>query len=155
MDIAVNNSEQRDIIVQQLREAGCRITKQRLVVLDIILNSDPSCVKEIYREAIKIDKNIGTATVYRMVNTLEEIGVLNRKNMYQVDCTACEQHCKDEDCDPNCPGGSCVACETNVVVTLDDDSKIVLNRADLQDILYEGLKAKGRISDQKISRLAL
>ena len=155
MDIAVNNNEQRDIIVQQLREAGCRITKQRLVVLDIILNSDPSCVKEIYREAIKVDKNIGTATVYRMVNTLEEIGVLNRKNMYQVDCTACENHCADEDCDPGCPGGSCLACETNVVVTLDDDSKIVLNRADLQDILYEGLKAKGRISDQKISRLAL
>lgn len=154
MDIAVNSSEQRDIILQQLREAGCRITKQRQVVLDIILNSDPSCVKEIYREAIKVDKNIGTATVYRMVNTLEEIGVLNRKNMYQVDCSACEQHCADEDCDPSCPGGSCLACETNVVVTLDDDSKIVLNRADLQEILYEGLKAKGRISDQKISRLA-
>lgn len=154
MDISVNSVEQRDLIVQQLREAGCRITKQRLVVLDIILNSDPSCVKEIYREAIKIDKNIGTATVYRMVNTLEEIGVLNRKNMYQVDCTVCEQHCIDEDCDANCPGGSCLACETNMVVTLDDDTKIVLNRVDLQDILYEGLKAKGRISDQKISRLA-
>ena len=147
-------TEQRQQILQQLREAGCRITKQRMIILDIILNGEPSCVKEIYREAIKQDKNIGTATVYRMVNTLEEIGVLNRKNMYQVDCTACEQHCKDEDCDSNCPGGSCLACETNVVVTLDDDSKIVLNRADLQDILQEGLKAKGRISDQKISRLA-
>ena len=36
MDIAENSVEQRDLIVQQLREAGCRITKQRLVVLDII-----------------------------------------------------------------------------------------------------------------------
>ena len=78
------NGQQRDLIVQQLRDAGCRITKQRLTVLDIILNSDPSCVKEIYREAVKVDKNIGSATVYRMVNTLEEIGVINRKNMYQV-----------------------------------------------------------------------
>lgn len=155
MDLAVNSGEQRDLIVQQLREAGCRITKQRLTVLDIILNSDPSCVKEIYREAVKVDKNIGSATVYRMVNTLEEIGVINRKNMYQVDCSVCENRCPDEDCDSNCPGGSCLACETNVVVTLDDDSKIVLNRSDLQEILYEGLKAKGRISDQKISRLAL
>jgi Fur family ferric uptake transcriptional regulator len=155
MDITENNVEQRELIVQQLRDAGCRITKQRLVVLDIILNGDPSCVKEIYREAVKVDKNIGTATVYRMVNTLEEIGVINRKNMYQVDCTACEQHCADEDCDPSCPGGSCLACETNVVVTLDDDSKIVLNRADLQQILQAGLEATGRISNHKISRLAL
>ena len=89
--------EQKELIIQQLREAGCRITKQRLVILDIILNSDPSCCKEIYREAAKIDKNIGAATVYRMVNTLEEIGVLNRKNMYQVDCTSCENQCQDGD----------------------------------------------------------
>ncbi|MCR4830738.1 MAG: transcriptional repressor [Pseudobutyrivibrio sp.] len=152
MDIVGN--EQREIIIQQLRESGCRITKQRLTILDIILNEDPSCVKEIYREAVKKDKNIGSATVYRMVNTLEEIGVINRKNMYQVDCSNCKIHCIDEDCDDNCPGGSCLACETNVVVTLDDDSKIVLNRAELQDILQAGLETKGRISNQKISRLA-
>ncbi|MBR1623940.1 MAG: transcriptional repressor, partial [Pseudobutyrivibrio sp.] len=84
MDVVEN--EQRELIISQLRESGCRITKQRLTILDIILNGDPSCVKEIYREASKIDKNIGSATVYRMVNTLEEIGVINRKNMYQVDC---------------------------------------------------------------------
>ena len=148
------DTQQRDVIIQQLKEAGCRITKQRLTILDIILNGDPSCVKEIYREAVKIDSNIGSATVYRMVNTLEEIGVINRKNMYQVDCSNCTIHCVDEDCDDNCPGGSCLACETNVVVTLDDDSKIVLNRADLQDVLQAGLLAKGRISNQKISRLA-
>ena len=155
MDIAENSVEQRDLIVQQLREAGCRITKQRLVVLDIILNGDPSCVKEIYREAVKVDKNIGSATVYRMVNTLEEIGVINRKNMYQVDCSLCENHCPDEDCDTTCPGGSCVAYETNVVVTLDDDSKIVLNRDELKNLLYEGLKATGRIGDHSIKRLAM
>lgn len=155
MDLAVNNLEQRDMIVQQLREAGCRITKQRLTVLDIILNSDPSCVKEIYREAVKVDKNIGSATVYRMVNTLEEIGVINRKNMYQVDCSVCENHCPDKDCDTSCPGGSCIACETNVVVTLDDDSKLVLNRDELTKLLYEGLKATGRIGDHSIKRLAM
>jgi len=153
MDIM--ETEQRDIIIQQLRESGCRITKQRLTILDIILNGDPSCVKEIYREAVKKDKNIGSATVYRMVNTLEEIGVINRKNMYQVDCTSCVNHCEDADCDVSCPGGSCIACETNVVVTLDDDSKIVIGREELQELIYEGLKAKGRIGGQKISRLAM
>ena len=155
MDIAVNSLEQRELIVQQLREAGCRITKQRLTVLDIILNSDPSCVKEIYREAIKIDKNIGTATVYRMVNTLEEIGVINRKNMYQVDCSTCDHRCPDDDCDSNC-NGSCQECETRIVVTLDDDSKIVLSRDELTTLLEAGLHATGRIEKaNKISRLAM
>ena len=155
MDIAENSVEQRDLIVQQLREAGCRITKQRLVVLDIILNGDPSCVKEIYREAIKVDKNIGSATVYRMVNTLEEIGVLNRKNMYQVDCTSCDHHCKDEDCDGECVG-NCEECETKIVITLDDGTKLVLERAELSDLIEAGLQAKGRISNARtVSRLAI
>lgn len=155
MDILENSVEQRDLIVQQLRDAGCRITKQRLIVLDIILNGDPSCVKEIYREAIKVDKNIGSATVYRMVNTLEEIGVINRKNMYQVDCTACDHHCKDEDCDGDCMG-DCVDCESRVVVTLNDEAKLVLDRDELSSVLEAGLRALGRISDdKKISRLAM
>ncbi len=152
MDVLGN--EQRQQILQQLREAGCRITKQRMIILDIILNGEPSCVKEIYREAIKQDKNIGTATVYRMVNTLEEIGVINRKNMYQVDCSSCELHCDDEDCDGDCMG-ECANCETRIVVTLDDDSKIVIDRNELQDLLQVALQAKGRINNQKISRLAM
>ena len=81
--------EEKELIIQQLRDAGCRITKQRLAILDIILNQDPSCCKEIYREAVKVDKNIGSATVYRMVNTLEEIGV--RSIAVHVQKTAMEQ----------------------------------------------------------------
>ena len=155
MDVSVSNAEQRDLIVQQLRDAGCRITKQRLTVLDIILNGDPSCVKEIYREAIKVDKNIGSATVYRMVNTLEEIGVINRKNMYQVDCSTCENRCPDDDCDSDCMG-SCSECETRVVVTLDNGTKLVLTRDELSGLLEAGLHATGRIEkDDKISRLAM
>lgn len=154
MDIIEN--DQRELIISQLRESGCRITKQRLTILDIILNSDPSCVKEIYREAVKIDKNIGSATVYRMVNTLEEIGVINRKNMYQVDCSNCTIQCQEADCAEVCPGGSCLACETNVVVTLDDESKLVIDRQELSRLLEAGLHATGRINSQvKISRLAL
>jgi len=146
---------QKELIVQQLRDSGCRITKQRLVILDIILNGDPSCCKEIHREAIKVDKNIGAATVYRMVNTLEEIGVLNRKNMYQVDCATCETQCDDAGCDSGCSGTGCSSCETNVVVTLDDNTKLVLSRADLEQVLEAGLKATGKIEKQKISRLAM
>lgn len=70
---------QREIVIDRLKERGCRITKQRLILLDIILNEDCSCCKEIYYQASKIEPSIGTATVYRMVNTLEEIGAISRK----------------------------------------------------------------------------
>ena len=47
--------------------------------------------KEIYYKAAKQDGRIGTATVYRMVNKLEEIGAISRKNMYKIACgSGCE-----------------------------------------------------------------
>lgn len=78
-------NEQKQMIIRQLRENGCRITHQRLVLLDVILGSDCSSCKEIYYKASKVDKNIGFATVYRMINMLEEIGIINRKNLYRID----------------------------------------------------------------------
>ena len=76
--------EQKQIIINRLKEDGCRITKQRLMLLDIILEDECSSCKEIYYRATKKDPTIGTATVYRMINTLEEIGAIRRKNMYKV-----------------------------------------------------------------------
>ena len=75
---------QREIVIQRLKEQGCRITKQRMVLLDIILNENCSSCKEIYYKASRIDSKIGTATVYRMINTLEEIGAINRRNMLSL-----------------------------------------------------------------------
>ena len=75
--------EPKSIIISKLRERGCRITRQRRIILDIILDEDCSCCKEIYYKACKQDSSIGAATVYRMVNTLEEIGAISRKNMYK------------------------------------------------------------------------
>ncbi len=80
---------QKEQIIRQLRENGCRITQQRLILLDVILNNECTSCKEIYYRAGKIDKNIGFATVYRMINTLEEIGAINRKNWYRVDEAFC------------------------------------------------------------------
>ena len=76
---------QREIVIQRLKEQGCRITKQRLALIDIILENECSSCKEIYYKASRIDSKIGTATVYRMINTLEEIGAINRRNMYKID----------------------------------------------------------------------
>ena len=84
---------QREIVIQRLKEQGCRITKQRMVLLDIILNENCSSCKEIYYKASRIDPKIGTATVYRMINTLEEIGAISRRNMYKI---VRNPDCKDE-----------------------------------------------------------
>ncbi len=80
-----SKGKQKEVIIEELRRQGCRITKQRRVILDVILENECSCCKEIFFKASAIDSGIGAATVYRMVNTLEDIGVISRKNMYKVD----------------------------------------------------------------------
>ena len=83
--------QQKEMIVRRMKERGCRITKQRMILLDVILGSECSCCKEIYFKASSLDPKIGTATVYRMINTLEELGAISRKNMYSI--------CSFPDCD--------------------------------------------------------
>ncbi|MFR1373647.1 MAG: transcriptional repressor [Eisenbergiella massiliensis] len=42
--------------------------------------------KKYIVKCIKKDSNIGIATVYRMVNTLEEIGAISWKKLSQIHC---------------------------------------------------------------------
>lgn len=72
-------------IMEELRKNGCRITSQRQLLIDIILQDECSSCKEIYYLASKVDSSIGMATVYRLVKTLEEAGLIHRKNMYRID----------------------------------------------------------------------
>ena len=62
---------------------GC-MSKEAIEQKEVILEGECGSCKEIYYRASKIDHSIGTATVYRMINTLEEIGAIDRKNMYRV-----------------------------------------------------------------------
>ena len=71
----------KDEIIERLKENGCRITRQRRILIDIILENDCASCKEIFYKASQEDKKIGAATVYRMINALEEIGAISRKNM--------------------------------------------------------------------------
>ena len=75
--------KEKEIIIRKLKANGCRMTKQRMVLLDIILENQCSSCKEIFYRASKMDEGIGNATVYRMVNALEEIGVVSRKIVYE------------------------------------------------------------------------
>lgn len=122
----------KEMILQQLKEQGFRITKQRKMLLDIILEEDCSSCKEIYYKASKVDKQIGTATVYRMINTLEDIGAISRKNMYKV---ACNENCEVEH-----------AC----TIELNDDTVYQLNAKRWNRVIVEGLKACGYLEKQEI-----
>ena len=128
---------QKEIVIQRLREQGCRITKQRLMLLDVILNEDCSCCKEIYYRASRIDPSIGTATVYRMINKLEEIGAINRRNMYKVAC------------DPNCE------LQNACTIELDDDTIKHLSAKNWNAVIQAGLKACGYVENQKIRSITM
>ena len=82
---------QKELVLQKLREKGCRITKQRRMLLDVILQEECASCKEIYYRAKQEDDRIGTATIYRMVNLLEEIGAISRKNMYKISMKSCRR----------------------------------------------------------------
>ncbi len=140
------NQMKKENIIRKLKEQGCRITKQRLMLLDIILEEDCSCCKEIYYKAAKQDHNIGTATVYRMVNTLEKMGAISRKNMYKVSdgVTACGDDCPDD-----CPN------KYAATIEFDDGSTCRLTEKDWSRVLHEGLRSCGFITDQSIEKVNL
>lgn len=123
---------QKDMIICKLREQGLRITKQRLVLLDIILGEECSCCKEIYYKASKLDSRIGSATVYRMIHILEEIGAINRKNMYKV---ACGENC---------------GLENTFTIYLDDGLEMELSAKEWNRVIHAGMIACGYIEEQKI-----
>ncbi len=123
---------QKEMVLQKLKEKGCRITKQRLTLLDIILEEECSCCKEIFYRAVEKDNRIGTATVYRMINTLEEIGAISRKNMYKIACGAeCEM-------------------ENVCTVEFDDDTVCHLSANKWNTVIHAGLSACGYMNGQEI-----
>ena len=132
---------QKDAILNRLRQRGCRITKQRMVLLDIILDGDCSSCKEIYYKASKIDPSIGSATVYRMINMLEEIGAINRRNMYRISCT---QPCDELEDDAQKSGKH--AC----TIEFGDNSSIVLTQKAWNQIIQAGLSVCGYKDKQAI-----
>lgn len=119
-------------IIDRLRKENCRITKQRMLLIDILLEEDCTCCKEIYYKAVKVDASIGAATVYRMINTLENIGVISRKNMYQI----CNESL------------NCNQCIYRVV--MDDSTEINLSETKWKNVIESGLKACGFIENQNL-----
>ena len=73
-----------EYVISLLKENGFRITKQRKLIIQTILNNDGASCKEIYHKVIAQDSSVGTATVYRMIRLLEDIGVLKHVDMISL-----------------------------------------------------------------------
>lgn len=127
---------QKELVLQYLKENGYRITKQRKILLEIILQEECASCKEIYYKAVKEDDSIGVATVYRMINLLEEIGAISRKNMYRI---SCGMNCDRE--------GACV-------IELNDCSICRLSSKEWYQVISEGLKSLGYTGGQKVTSVA-
>lgn len=127
-------SIQRKEILERLRSKGCRITRQREILIDIILREECTCCKEIYFLAAKKIPGIGIATIYRMINALEEVGAIHRGNAYRL-C---------------CPKGV----EVNTcMVELADHTMVELNEESLQRVIEKGMEACGYLRGDRIENV--
>lgn len=121
---------QREHILEKLKEQGYRVTKQRIAVIDIILENDCGSCKEIFYRTSKVNKNIGAATIYRTVNMLEEIGAINRRNIYRL--SGLEETGAD------------------VIITLADGEEVYLSAEEWNEVLQKGMQACGYLEGEKI-----
>lgn len=128
---------QKESVLKTLKDKGCRITNQRKVLLDVILDEECTSCKEIYYKAVEIDPNIGAATVYRMVNLLEDIGAISRRNIYKISCNL-----------------DCVK-DNAFTIELDDNMVYHLSRTEWNSVIMKGLKACGYLDNQKVNRIVI
>ena len=75
----------KTLIIHRLRSEGCRITRQREQILDVILDEECATIKEIYNKSRKLDASVGFATVYRMVSLLEQVIVFNYEELDKLE----------------------------------------------------------------------
>lgn len=71
-------------VLEKMQEHGKKLTDQREILINIILEDKWHSNKEIYYEAVKRDQQISIATVYRTMDLLEEIGILRRCYQYHL-----------------------------------------------------------------------
>lgn len=136
-------TDEKEAILETFKSQGFRITKQRKIVIDIILENDCSCCKDIYYQANKIDPNIGIATVYRMINTLEDIGAINRNNQYKVSI------------DDNYKKESTCGCDGGCMVIFKNNKRIKLNTIEFNQALKAGLSIIGFMTDEEIETIVI
>lgn len=116
----------KDDILGRLKDNGLRLTAQRRLIVDIIVSEEYSCCKEVYFLAHKRDSSIGVATVYRMINILEDIGAIRRNNIQKAACS-----------------GRCCDMKGGCTVVTDKSKEIILSEEDIQEALKYIMEKNG------------
>lgn len=126
----------KEQILIEMKKNGFRTTRQRKIVLDIIFIEECTSCKEIIVKASKIDKAIGAATVYRVINLLETMQVIDRKNMFKVNQMKQKELIGMD--------------KSQYFVCLEDQSVVTLSAQIWDSVIREGLKLHGYQVNQKI-----
>lgn len=122
---------EKDVILDRLKKKGGRITRQREILIDIILKNEFTSCKEIYYEATRLFPDIGMATIYRTVSALEEIGALNKSNIW---CMKEQKPVEAEEC----------------LVRLEDDTLIQLDASSLNQVIEKGMEESGFLNGKRV-----
>ncbi len=64
--------------IRKLEQSGLRMTIQRRHIIEILTSSKCTSPKELWYEAKEYVPDLGIATVYRLINRLEQIGVISK-----------------------------------------------------------------------------
>jgi Fur family ferric uptake transcriptional regulator len=121
------------LIINELRKRGFKITNQRRIIIEMILKNKCSCCKEIYYQVLTKDTSIGIATVYRMVRLLEEMGVIDRKKLFQISYD------------------NLIGVLADQIILIDEEKTTELVVEEWYDSLKKMLKEKGLIVDHEIA----
>lgn len=103
--------------------------------MDIILQEECTCCKEIYFLAARKDPNIGMATIYRMINLLEEMGALKRKRAYRI-------------CDEETMVNICS-------IRLDDHTNVRLDGEKLRQVIERGMESCGYLNNRRVRSISV
>ena len=117
--------EQREEILSQFRRQGLRITKQRKLILDILLSHRFECKKAICYYVREADPTVGNATVYRMLQVLEQMEMLCPENSYEVQIKQ-----KDKQ-------------EKQCVIVMKNKKKLILSQQEWQEAVIQSLEKRG------------
>ena len=148
-------------ILDKLKDHGCRITKQRILLLEIILKEDCTSCKELYFKAKQNHLDFGLATIYRFVNTLEEIGALKRKNIQTIIPNSYgvpfyEVLKESKSVENKVLNSSTIALNhQEFTVVLEDKTTYQLTEAEWKKVLAAGLSACGFPMQKKITSVVM
>ncbi len=71
----------KELAIDQLQKKGYKITPQRQEILDTFMGSadnPPQSVEDIYRKVVERYPNISLDTIYRNLNVLEKLEIINK-----------------------------------------------------------------------------